>query len=155
MNSDTFLAYDRPIMKYFPTKFSAHAPRCQEAFKAIFTKTFDSLVHLSMKQHILIETITRQHVQVLYIRWFLKAIGNTANSVEGFVHEMDGNLNKESEKLMANLQMQFSYLNSLDKVLRTVTDVSVVLACNLQIGRHNSILKVCAPLLHKYDFNRL
>ena len=68
--------------------------------------------------------------------------------------EMDSTHSKESEKLM-NLQVQFSYLNSLDNSLDTVTDLSIMLTCNLQLARQYSVLKIYAPLLHEHDINRL
>ena len=51
--------------------------------------------------------------------------------------------------------MQTSCQNSLDKALETVRDLSIALACNLQLAMRDSILKICAPHLHEHDFNCL
>ena len=51
--------------------------------------------------------------------------------------------------------MQSACLSSLDKALESVTDLSIALACNLQLARRDSILKVCASHLQEHDFNKL
>ena len=62
---------------------------------------------------------------------------------------------KDSDKLLSRLQMQSACLNSLDKALEAVTDLSIALACNLQLARRDSILEVCASHLQEHDFNKL
>ena len=75
--------------------------------------------------------------------------------MEQILQQSDQSMIKECEQFLSHLQMQSSCLNSLDKALETVTDLSIALACNLQLARCDSILKVCAPHLHEHDFNRL
>ena len=85
------------------------------AFKSIFSKNIAFLGTPTYEAAHIKKTITHENVQVLsFVNWFLKAIGKTENSMKELVQEMDGSL-KESEKLLANLQVQFSCLSSLDK----------------------------------------
>ena len=57
--------------------------------------------------------------------------------------------------MLLGLQLQFSCLDSFDKGLETVTDNSIASACNLQLARRDTVLKVLEPYLNQYDFNRL
>ena len=122
----------------------------------LFPKVIPSSVHIPMKQLTVIETVIRKNTQVLsYVNWFLKAIGKTTSSMEQLLQQTDHNFSKECELILAHLHTQTSCLNSLDKALETVTGLSIALACNLQLARRDSILKVCAPYLHEHYFNRL
>ena len=62
---------------------------------------------------------------------------------------------KEFEELLSCIQIQYSCLGSVDKALEMVTDASMTMACNLQLARHDTTLKQCAPQLHKHDQNHL
>ena len=113
-------------------------------------------VHIPMKQHTAMETVTHANIQLLsYRNWFMKAIGKTTSSMEELLQQTDVNLIKGCDKILAHIHMQASCQNSLDKALETVTDLSIALVCDLQLARRDSMLKVCAPHLHEHDFNRL
>ena len=85
----------------------------------------------------------------------MKAIGKTSTSMEDLLQQGGHEGFKDSDKLLSHLQMQSACLNSLDKALEAVTDLSIALACNLQLARRDSILKVCASHLQEHDFNKL
>ena len=98
----------------------------------------------------------RECVQILsYVIWFMKAIGKTSTSMENLLQQGASDMFRDSDKLLSHLQMQSACINSLDKALESVTDLSIALACNLQLARRDSILKVCASHLEEHDFNKL
>ena len=134
-------------------EFSSSAPKCQDAFRSLFPKAIPS-VHIPMRQHTSMETVTRESIHILsYVNWFLKAIGKTSTLMEDLLQQ--GGFEGCKDKLLSHLQMQSACLNSLDKALEAVTDLSIALACNLQLARRDSILKVCASHLQEHDFNKL
>ena len=159
VNADNFLQYNRPPMKFYRSstmEFSSSAPKCQDAFRSLFPKAIPSSVHIPMRQHTSMETVTRESIQILsYVNWFLKAIGKTSTSMEDLLQQGGFEGFKDSDKLLSHLQMQSACLNCLDKALEAVTDLSIALACNLQLARRDSILKVCASHLQEHDFNKL
>ena len=134
--------------KSLTSEFSTTAPKCQDSFKSLFSKAIPSSVYIPVKQLTAMETVTHENTQVLsYVNCFLKAIGKTTISMEQLLQQMDHNLSKECKQILDHLHMQTSCLSSLDKALETVTDLSIALACNLQLARRDSILMVCAPPL--------
>ena len=146
-------------MKFYRSstvEFSNSAPKCQDAFRSLFPKVIPSSVHISIRQHTGMDTVTRECVQILsYVNWFMKAIGKTSTSMENLLQQGGSEFFRDSDKLLSDLQMQSACLNSLDKALESVTDLSIALACNLQLARRDSILKVCASHLQEHDFNKL
>ena len=148
VNTDNFLQYNRPPMKFYRSsmvEFSNSAPKCQDAFRSLFPKAIPSSVHVPIKQHTSMETVTRECVQILsYVNWFMRAIGKTSSSMEELLQQGGSDVFRDSDKLLSHLQMQSACLSSLDKALESVTDLSIALACNLQLARRDSILKVCA-----------
>ena len=62
---------------------------------------------------------------------------------------------KEFETMLSGLQIQFSCISSIEKVLENVTDNSIAASCNLQLARRDTVLKSLAPNLNKHDFSRL
>ena len=109
-----------------------------------------------MRQYTSMETVTRESIQILsYVNWFMKAIGKPSTSMEDLLQQGGHEGFKDSEKLLSHLQMQSACLNSLDKALKAVTNLSIALACNLQLARRDSILKVCASHLQEHNFNKL
>ena len=146
-------------MKFYRSsmvEFSNSAPKCQDTFRSLFPKAIPSSVHIPIRQHTSMETVTRECVQILsYVNWFMKAIGKTSTSMENLLQQGGSEGFRDSNKLLSHLQMQSACLNSLDKALESVTDLSIALACNLQLARRDSILKVCASHLQEHDFNKL
>ena len=157
VNTDNSLQYNRPPMKFYRSstvEFSNSAPKCQDAFRSLFPKAIPSSVHIPIRQHTCMETVMRECVQILsYVNWFMKAIGKTSTSMENLLQQGGSEVFRDS--LLSHLQMQSACLNSLDKALESVTDLSIALARNLQLARRNSILKVCASHLQGHDFNKL
>ena len=82
----------------------------------------------------------------------MKATGKTSTSMDDLLQQGAHEGFKDSDKLLSHLQMQSACLNSLDKALQAVTDLSIPLACNIQLARRDSILKVCASHLQEHDF---
>ena len=146
-------------MKFYRSstvEFSNSAPKCQDAFRSLFPKAIPSSVHVPIKQHTSMETVSRECVQILsYVNWFMRAIGKTSSSMEELLQQSGSDVFRDSDKLLSHLQMQSACLTSLDKALESVTDLSIALACNLQLARRDSILKVCASHLQEHDFNKL
>ena len=146
-------------MKFYRSstvEYSSSASKCQDAFRSLFPKAIPSSVHIPMRQHTSRETVTRESIQILScVNWFMKAIGKASTSMEDLLQQGGHESFKDSEKLLSHLQMQSACLNSLDKALEAVTDLSIALACNLQLARRDSILKVCASHLQEHDFNKL
>ena len=62
---------------------------------------------------------------------------------------------RELETMLSGLQIQFSCISSIEKVLENVTDNSIAASCNLQLARRDTVLKNLAPNLNEHDFNRL
>ena len=60
VNADNFLQYNRPMKFYRSStvEFSSSAPKCQDAFRLLFPKAIPSLVHIPMRQHTSMETVT-------------------------------------------------------------------------------------------------
>ena len=68
VNTDNFLPYNRPPMKFYRSstvEFSNSAPKCQDAFRSLFPKTIPSSVHIPIRQHTCMETVMRECVQIL------------------------------------------------------------------------------------------
>ena len=139
VNADNFLQYNRPLMKFYKSsavEFSLSAPKCQDAFRSLFPKAISSSVQIPMRQHTSMETVTRESIQILsYVNWIMKAIGKTSISMEDLLQYGGHEGLKDADKLLAHLQMQSACLNSLDKALETVRDLSIALACNLELSR--------------------
>ena len=136
VNANNFLQYKRPLMKLYKSstvEFSSSTPKCQDAFRSLFPKAIPSSVHIPMRQHTSTETVTRESIQILsYVNWFMKAIGKTSPSMEDILQQGGHEGLKDADKLLAHLRMQSTCLNSLDKALETVTDLSIALACHLE-----------------------
>ena len=120
-----------------------------------------SSVRIPMKQHTLLETVSREHVQILsYVHFFLNAIEKTANNLESTMLTLksstkDQAIIKELETMLSGLQIQFSCIASIEKALENVTDNSIAASCNLELARRDTVLKNLAPNLNEHDFNRL
>ena len=68
VNEDSFLAYNRPLMKFYRSssaKFNTNTPKCQKAFKSLFPKALPSSVHIPMKQLTSMETVARENTRVM------------------------------------------------------------------------------------------
>ena len=56
-------------------------------------------VHIPMRQHTSMETVTREGIQILsYVNWFLKAIGKTSTSMEDLLQQGGFEGFKDSDK---------------------------------------------------------
>ena len=68
-----------------------------------------SSVHIPIRQHTCMETVTRECVQILsYVNWFMKAIGKTSSSMEELLQQGGSEVFRDSDKLLSHLQMQFT-----------------------------------------------
>ena len=138
VNADNFLQYNRPLMKFKSStvEFSSTAPKCQDAFKSLHPKTIPFSIHIPKRQHTSMETVTQENIQILsYVNWFMKAVGKTTTSMADLLQQGGHEGLKDADKLLAHLQMQSACLNSLDKDLEKVTDLSIALVCNLELAR--------------------
>ena len=69
-NSDTFLPYTRPLMKFYrstSSDFTTIAPKCQDSFKSVCSKSFTTppTVSVLTKQFTTMEAVKWEHVQML------------------------------------------------------------------------------------------
>ena len=91
-NSNTFLPYNRPLMKFYKTttsEFSTVAPKCQDSFKGSCTRssTTPSSVSIPAKQCMTMEAIKREPVQMLgFVSLFLNTLEKCAAGIEDIVH---------------------------------------------------------------------
>ena len=109
LNYDNYLYFTRAPMKFYKsalTEFSFQAPQCQDSFRSSFPGPMPSSVRVPLKQHTLLETVNREHVQILsYVHFFLNATEKMTNKLEttmlgvknstsdhSFIKELDSNV---------------------------------------------------------------
>ena len=164
-NSDTFLPYTRPNMKFYrstTSEFSISAPKCQDSFKSICSKSTSAPSYISVptRQFTTMESVKREHVQVLgFVSHFIRALEKCASNMEDIlqsgVANMEDSITKDIEELMSYIQLQYSTIASIERALETVVEASMTMSCNMQLARRDTILKYSAPHLHEHDRNRL
>ena len=136
VNTDNFLLYNRPPMKFYRSstvEFSNSAPKCPDAFRSLFPKAIPSSMHIPIRQHTCMETVTRECVQILsYVNWFMKAIGKTSTSMENL-------LQQEGSEMSADLSVSWHYGITLRHV-RTRTHERLLLR-NYKAQRHAVFFK--------------
>ena len=164
LNFDNYLYFTTAPLKYYKstsTEFSFQVPRCQDSFRSSFPGPMPSSVRVPLKQHTLLETVNREHVQILsYVHFFLNAIEKMTNKLETTMlgvknSTRDHAVIKELDSMLSGLHIQFSCISSIEKALENVTDNLIAAACNLQLARRDTVLKSLAPDLNEHDFNRL
>ena len=104
------------------------------------------------------KAVKREHVQMLgFVSLFPKTLEKCATDIEDIIHnsQLGDERSKKLDEILSFIQIQYSCLGSVDKVLEMVTDLSMTMACNLQLARRDTTLKQCAPHLHEHDWNRL
>ena len=148
--------------KTYTQDFAISAPRCQDSFKGVANKTFitPSVISVPSKQYLLMESVKREHVQILsYVSYFMRTLDKCASSMEETIKSLQNtlgeDLSKELDELLGLLQVQFACLNSTDKALESVMDASMIMSCNLELARRDTTLKQTASHLHEHDRNRL
>ena len=165
-NTDSFLPYNRPYMKFYRTttsEFALSAPKCQDSFRSIANKSASltpGSISVPSKQFMAMETVKREQVQILtFVSYFLRTLDKCASNIENMLQGVHTSVSeevaKEVDEMLRFLQIQFSCLNSLDKALETVIDSSMIMACNLELARRDTTLKQAASHLHEHDRNRL
>ena len=140
-------------MKFYRTttsEFSTVAPKCQDSFKGICTRssTTPSSVSIPAKQCMTMEAVKREHVQMLgFVSLFLKTLEKCAAGIEDIIQssQLGDERSKELDEILSFIQIQYSCLGSVDKTLEMVTDSSMTMACSLQLARRDTTLKQCAP----------
>ena len=157
-NSDTFLPYTRPNMKFYrstTSEFAISAPKCQDSFKSICSKSTSAPSYISVptRQFTTMESVKREHVQVLgFVSHFIRALEKCASNMEEIVQSgasnMEDSLSKDMEELMSYIQLQYSTIASIERALETVVEASMTMSCNMQLARRDTILKYSAPHLH-------
>ena len=164
-NVETFLPYKRPNLKFYKTtstEFAVTAPRVQDTFKSFSKRSsYPSMVHIPMRQHLLMETVKREHVQVLsYVNYFVQGIEKAAMTLENALQVSQAVFKgsdfwQEYETMLNHLQIQFSCVQSLVMALETMVDSSITMACNLELARRDSMLKYCCHHLRDHEINKL
>ena len=164
-DSDSFLPYTRPLMKFYrstSSEFTSMAPKCQDSFKSVCTKSFTtpSSISVPTKQFTTMEAVKREHVQMLgFVSMFIRAIEKCATNMEDVLQacfgSMDEAVHKDIEEALGYIHVQLAAISSTERALETITEASMTMACNLELARRDTILKLCAPQLHEHDRNRL
>ena len=152
-------------MKFYrstTSEFSISAPKCQDSFKSICSKSTSAPSYISVptRQFTTMESVKREHVQVLgFVSHFIRALEKCASNMEDILQSgaanMEDSLSKDIEELMSYIQLQYSTIASIERALETVVEASVTMSCNMQLARRDTILKYSAPHLHEHDRNRL
>ena len=164
-NTDTFLPYTRPNMKFYRStvsEFSTSAPKCQDSFKSICSKSSSAPSYISVptRQFTTMESVKREHVQLLgFVSHFIRALEKCAFNMEDILQagvvNMEDSFSKDIEELLSYIQLQYSTIASIERALETVVEASMTMSCNMQLARRDTILKFSAPHLHEHDRNRL
>ena len=116
---------------------------------------------MPIKQFQLMETVKREHIQVLsYVNYFVQAIEKAALNMEHALQSFqsvmkDAGLAAEFDSLLNHLQIQFSCVSSLVMALENLVDSSITMACNLELARRDSILKHSCSHLREHEVNML
>ena len=122
--NDNYLYFTRAPMKFYKstsTEFSFQAPRCQDSFRSSFPGPMQSSVRVPLKQHTQLETVNREHLQILsYVHFFLNAIEKMTNKLETTMlgvknSTRDHSVIKELDSMLSGLQIQFSCISSIEK----------------------------------------
>ena len=121
-NSDTFLPYTRPLMKFYQTtssEFSTSAPKCQDSFRSICSKSSSSppVISVLTKQFTTMESVKREHVQVLgfvssFIRTIEKCATNMKELMQAALGSVDEAMVKDLEELLAYVHIQLATITS-------------------------------------------
>ena len=130
-NTDSFLPYNRPYMKFYRTttsEFALSAPKCLDSFKSIANKSASltpGSISVPSKQFMAMETLKREQVQILtFVSYFLRTLDKCASNIKDMLQcvysSVSEEVAKEVDSMLRFLQIQFSCLYSLDKVLETV-----------------------------------
>ena len=103
-NTDTFLPYTRPNMKFYwstTSEFSISAPKCQDSFKSICSKCTSAPLYISVptRQFTAMESVKREHVQVLgFVSHFIRALEKCASNMEDLLQSCVGNMDDSINK---------------------------------------------------------
>ena len=68
---------------------------------------------------------------------------------------MDEAFTEDLEELFSYVHIQLDTISSTERVLETIIEPLMTMACNLELARRDSILKFSAPHLYEHDRNRL
>ena len=156
-NYDNYLYFTRVPMKFDKSTsadFSFQAPKCQDSFRSSFPEATPSSVCVPFRQHTLLETVSREYVQIFsYMHFFLNAIEKATTKLETTMlgaqnSTRDPSVIKELDSMLSGVQLQFSCISSIEKALENVTDNSIAAVCNLQLARRDTVLKNLAPNLY-------
>ena len=89
LNTDSFLSYNHPYMKFYGTntsEFALSAPKCQDSFKSIASKSASltpASVTVPSRQLMAMETIKREQVQILtFVSYFWCIWDKCASNIE-------------------------------------------------------------------------
>ena len=106
--------------------FLFQAPKCQDSFRSSFPGPMPSSVRVPFRQDTLLETVRREHVQILsYVHFFLNAIEIATTKLETMMLGVknatrDQTVIKDLDSMLSGLQLQFSCISSVRKSSRTL-----------------------------------
>ena len=160
-NYNNYLYFSGAPLKFYKstsTDFTFHAPRCQDSFRLSFLSLHLPEYHLDSLPYYRQSTgnTYKYYPTCTFFSMPLKRQQLTLSPQclkSRILPEQV--LIKELSIMLSGLQLQFRCLSSIEKALENVTDNSIAAACNLQLARRDSVLKVLAPNLNEYDFNCL
>ena len=151
-------------MKFYQStssEFSTSAPKCQASLRSTCkSSSSPPVISVPTKQFKTMESVKREHVQVLgFVSLFIRTIEKCATNMEELMQAALGSVDeamvKDLEELLAYVRIQLATITSTERALETVTEVSMTMACNMELACRDSILKYSPPHLHKHDRNCL
>ena len=103
-NTDTFLPYTRPLMKFYrstSSDFTTIAPKCQDSFRSVCSKSFTSPPTISVptRPFTTMEAVKREHIQMLgFVSMFIRTIEKCATKMEDLMQSCVGSVNESFNK---------------------------------------------------------
>ena len=148
-----FLNFQRPLMEWYitsPKSFATSSPKLSDAFKNV-TKAFQppSVYNIPAKFHHLLETVSRENVQVLtHIFWWKKALQEISSKLQSLVRDLksceDGDTLHEALDLMDNYhQLYQRIMKYLDTALDSLIKCAITSSCNLLLNRRDNLFSMC------------
>ena len=114
-NTDTFLPYTRPLMKFYCTTssdFSTSSPKCQDSFRGICSKSSSSppVISVPTKQFTTMESVKREHVLILgFVSLFIRTIEKCATNMEELMQAALGSVDESMAKAWRSYWFMFAY----------------------------------------------
>ena len=127
-------------MKFYrsaSSEFTTTAPKCQDCFKSVCSKSFTTppMVSVPTKQFITMEAVKREHVKMLgFVRAIEKCATNMEELLQSCLGSVDESFNKDMEELLSYIHVKLATISSTERALETITEASMAIACTLELA---------------------